>query len=116
MPSGDFAASDSVLSPARILEAMRLLARSSAASFWQKQFVEWITEEPELASIGARGLVELCAQGEPSIVKRGNAALDAIDSAMQDADLPEPLRETLARARQAIQGAVEDDFQRGEAR
>ena len=104
VPSADFAATDSVLSPARVLEAVRLLAKSSAASFWQKQFVEWITEEPDLAMLGAMGLVELCGLGDPFVLKGGHAALEAIDRAMQEADLPEALRQTLARARLAIQG------------
>ena len=116
MRQDGIAASDSVLSPARVLEVVRLLAKSSAASFWQKQFVEWIAEEPQLAGIGASGLVELGGLGDPCVVKGRNAALEVIDRAMQDTDLPDPLREALARARQVIQGAVEDDILRSETR
>lgn len=115
IPAADCAASDSVLSPARVLEVVRLLAKTPAASFWQKQFVEWIAEEPDLAGIGASGLAELCSLGDPSIVRGRNAALEAIDRAMQHADLPEPLRQTLAHARQAIQGSVADNILSGEA-
>lgn len=109
MPSADSAAGNSVLSAARFLEAVRLLAKSSAASFWQKQFVAWVVEEPDLAGIGASCLAELSGLGDR------NAALDALDGAMRNTDLAEPLRLTLAHARQAIQAAVEDDILRGEA-
>ena len=110
VPAADPSATASLLSPARVVEAVRLLAKSSAASFWQKQFIEWLAEEPDLADIAAAGLAELSGQGDR------NAALEAIDRAMQSTDLPEPLRQTLAQARQAIQAAVEDDILRGEAR
>ena len=110
MPSADCAVRNCVLSSARFLEAVRLLAKSSAASFWQKQFVEWVAEEPDLAGIAASGLAELSGPGDR------NAALEAIDRAMQSSDLPESLRQTLAHARQAMQAAAEDDILRGEAR
>lgn len=186
MPAADGAPSDLVLSPGRVLEAVRLLSKSSVASFWQKQFVEWMTEEPDLAMIGARGLAQLCGLGDPCVgplmkrvaqqptdfslpalsefvdssassprfvedaislcrhladapeayallekeiiatmVRAGragpaavggrNAVLEALDRAMRGADLPEPLRQTFARARQALQGTVEDYLLRGEA-
>ncbi len=177
--------SEEVLSAARLSEVVRLLSASSAASFWQKQFLEWITEEPGLASLGARGLAKLCGLGHPSIgplvmrlvqqptvfsrkplsellgscgssprfaedalallrqfvdapeayalleqeiisamvhanrmragaLEERSAALQAMDRAA-GADLPEPLRQTLARARQAVQGALEEHLLRGEA-
>ncbi|MDE2052424.1 MAG: hypothetical protein KGJ72_15560, partial [Gammaproteobacteria bacterium] len=185
MPPADCAASDLVLSPARLCEAVRLLSKSSAASFWQKQLAEWITEEPELARIGARGLAELSGLADPCIgplvmriaqqpsdssldalrelvgsrggsprfvedaltlfrhladapdaygllekevistmvgaggagaIERRNAALAAVDEATCRNDLPQAVRQTLGRARQAIQGSIEEDLLRGEAR
>lgn len=187
MPSADDPENGSVLSPARFSEVVRLLSQSSAASFWQKQFVAWMTDEPALASIGACGLAELCGLGGPCIgpltarivqhptdssldalrdlvarsgssprfiddaltllrhladapeayeflekeiistmvradaarvgvVERRNATLEVIEKAAQDVDLPQPLHQTLARARQVIQGTIEEDLLRGEAR
>jgi hypothetical protein len=187
IPSADGAESGSVLSQARFSEVVRLLSKSSAASFWQKQFIEWMTEESELASIGARGLAELGGLADPCIeplalrivrqptdasldalrelvgscgssprfigdalallrhladapeayalleneiistmsradrarsgaIEDRNATLEAMDRAARDADLPEALRRTLARARQVIQGSIEEDLLRGEAR
>ncbi len=187
MASADRAESGPVLSPARFSEVARLLRKSSAASFWQKQFLEWVTEEPDLASLGAMGLAELCGLGDPCIaplmmriarqpsdsslsalrelldncgssprliedalallrhladapeaygllekelistwvqadqvrpgaVEGRNAVLEAMDRTMQSADLPQALRQTLARARQAIQGTIEEDLLRGEPR
>jgi hypothetical protein len=173
-----------VLSPDRLTEVALLLSQSSAASFWQKQFMEWITDEPDLAGIGARGLAQLCGLGDPRIAPLlvriaqqpadssldalreligscGNsprfiedalgllrhfiaapaayeplekeiistvvradgsragavggrkAALEAIERAVRDADLPQPLRDTLARASQAIQSSIEEDLLSG---
>jgi hypothetical protein len=48
------------LSVARFLQVVRLIAKSPTGSYWQKQFAEWMAEEPQLAAIGARGLAELC--------------------------------------------------------
>lgn len=183
--SADRGDSAGVLSAARLSEVVGLLSTSSAAPFWQKQFLEWIAQEPDLARLGARGLAALCGLGDPCIgplvkdlgaqptetsrealseligtcgssprflegalallrqlldapeayglletaiiatMVRGNpgraaavgersAALEALDRAA-GAGLPEPLRHTLARARQAIQGALEEDLLRGEA-
>jgi hypothetical protein len=55
------------LSTARLLEMVRLIAKSSTASYWQKQFVEWITEEPILAKAGASGLSVLCGLADPCV-------------------------------------------------
>jgi hypothetical protein len=173
-----------VLSPTRLSEVVRLLRTSSAAAFWQKQFLEWILEEPDLASLGATGLAALCGLTDPCIeplvrtlaqrgteasrhalseligscggspgfipdalallrpfvdspesyqlieteiistvarthplrvsaIEERTAALEAMHGA-EAAALPEPLRETLARARRAAQGALEEDLLRGE--
>jgi hypothetical protein len=169
---------------ARFTEVVRLVAKSPTASYWQKQFIEWITAEPDLATSGAKGLVELCALTDPcvaSLVTRvaqepTNASLDALEEligghrhsphfvadtltllrtfadtvetygllekailfaltravsdglhgpanheAMLQAlehcarqlDLPPALGATLARARQAMQSAIEENLLRG---
>ncbi|HVS77035.1 MAG TPA: hypothetical protein VHE11_08880 [Steroidobacteraceae bacterium] len=187
MPSADCGENGLVLSPARFCEFVRLLRKSPAAPFWQQQFVEWIMEEPDLASIGARGLAELCGLSDPCMgpllmriaqqpsdssldalselvgscgrsarfvedaltlfrqladapqacglmekefvstvvradraragaVEGRKAALEAMDRAARDTDLPQTLRQALARARQTIQGTIEEDLLRGEAR
>ena len=157
MPSANYAESGLLLSPARFSEVVRLLSQSSAASFWQKQFVEWIGDEPGLAAIGARGLSELvgsCGRSprfvedaltlfrhladapdayqllEKEIISTlaradrvgagdlqdRNAALEALDGALRDPDLPRTLRQTLARVRQAIQGTIEEDLLSAQAR
>jgi len=186
-PATDDAGSDAALSSARIREIMRLVSKSPAAPFWQKQFAEWMTDEPDLAIIGARGLSQLSGMADPSIAplimriaqqptdssqaalseligscgssprfvadaltllryckdapqaygllereiiatlapadgasvgaaEGRKAALRAIDSAAQDLDLPQSLRDTLARAREAVQGAIEEGLLRGEGR
>lgn len=99
MPSADSAERGLLLSQARFSEVVRLLSKSPAESFWQKQFAEWTTDEADLASIGARGLAELCAPGSKS-----------------EADLPQPLRETLERARRAVEGTIEEEILRDEVR
>jgi hypothetical protein len=174
--SADAVDSDLPLSTARLSEVVRLVAQSPTASYWQKQFIEWMTEEPELAVLGARGLAGMCglthscvvplvtrivqrqedasldAVGEfvrshsnsPRFVEDATVllrqvtdvpevydlleraflaamtstrqgALEAVERADQGPDLPLPVRETLARARQAIQSGVEEDLLRGEA-
>jgi DNA polymerase III delta prime subunit len=47
------------LSTARFTEVVRLTAQSPTATFWQKQFIEWMTHEPDLAPLGARGLLAM---------------------------------------------------------
>lgn len=184
---GDAAASESALSQARMAEILARVAKTSAAPFWRKQFAQWMTDEPDLAVIGARSLAQLSDLADPCIAPlvsrivqqqtdtsrealraligscgnssrfmadaltllrrcsdvaevygpleqeiiatlsraespdaaataERNAALRAIDQAAQEADLPQPLRETLARARQAVQGAIEEGLLRTEAR
>jgi hypothetical protein len=170
--------SESLLSTARLTEMVRLIAKSSTASYWQKQFVEWITEEPILAQAGAsalsvlsgladpcvgplvtriahqptasalealgeflsrhassakfaenalsllRGFVETPAiydllerelisamvRGPLEVVRACGTALESVSG-----EFPPVLRETLARARQAIQAAVEESLLKGEA-
>jgi hypothetical protein len=48
---------ESPLSLARFSEVARVIAQSPTASFWRKQFVEWMMEEPDLETLGARGLL-----------------------------------------------------------
>jgi hypothetical protein len=60
-------ASDLPLSTARLSEMVRLIAKSSTASYWQKQFIEWITQEPILAKAGASGLGVLCGLADPCV-------------------------------------------------
>ena len=171
--------SEWLLSSARWPEVVRLIGHSPTVAFWQKQFVEWITEEPDLALVGALGLAQLCALTHPCVAplvariarQPTNAALDALDEfvraqraspefvaealallrnfvdapdvydllekeiifamaggpgaapdrreAMLQAverslqpDLPTVLRETLTRAKQTLQAAVEEDLLR----
>ncbi|HVW70072.1 MAG TPA: hypothetical protein VHB68_13935, partial [Steroidobacteraceae bacterium] len=172
---------ESPLSTDRWSEVVRFIADSPGASHWQKQFVEWITEEPDLAVVGAQGLAQLCGLTHPAIpglvarvaqqptsaaveglgefirghvgspqflddalgllrhftdspdvydllerevvfaMARGASAgsrgsggpedmTRAIERHAQDVHLPAQLRETLARARQAIQAAVEEQL------
>jgi hypothetical protein len=169
------------LSSARWPEVVRLIGQSPTAAYWQKQFVEWITAEPELALVGARGLAQLCTLTHPCVAplvariarQPTNAALDALDefvraqraspefvtealallrnfvdapdvydllekeiifamaggpgaapdrrepmlqavekSLREHVDLPAMLRETLTRAKQTLQSAVEEDLLR----
>lgn len=104
------------LSVARLPEVARLIARSPTASFWQKQFVEWLTDEPELATLGARGLAGMCGLTYAQDATAHQMALQAIDRLMQNPDLPPASREALARARQTIQSTVEEELLRGEQR
>ncbi len=168
------------LSLDRMAEVVRLIGKSPAASYWRKQFMEWITEEPSLAILGGRGLSVLCGLTDPGIaplvnrisqqptaaaleglgefvqsqgssprflgdaltllqelvdipeayalleqeilstLARGRsgegAVLEAIDRAAQNPDLAIPLRGTLARAREAVQAAMEEHLLRGAAR
>ena len=142
-----------LLSAGRLAEVVRLVAKSPTATYWQKQFVEWTTEEPVLATTALETLGELvathrrypefiqdalkllrCFVDTPSAyelvekemisamalgtrgIKRAGgsegrtAVLEAIDRASSDANLPPRLSETLARAREAIQAAVEEDL------
>lgn len=66
-PTVDDMDSELPLSTARLTEVVQLVARSPTAVFWQKQFVEWMTEEPELAMAGARGLAALCGLTHPCV-------------------------------------------------
>lgn len=187
LSSSPGAEGDPVLSPARLPEVALLVSQSSAASFWQKQFAEWITEEPDLARIGARGLAQLCGLGDPCIapllmrlaheptdasldalreligsyrssprfvedalgllrqligvpeayellekemisafaradglrpaaVEGRNAALEAIERAAQETNFPQPLRDTLTHASQALQSSIEESLLSGKAR
>jgi hypothetical protein len=65
---GETTSDGMALSTTRLPEFIRLIAKSSVATaYWQKQFVEWMVEESGLASIGARGLAELCDLTEPCV-------------------------------------------------
>jgi len=184
-PAADDMDSELPLSTARLAEVVHLIARSPTATFWQKQFVEWMAEEPELAIAGARGLAAMCGLTHPCVeplitriaqqpegaalealaefVRRHRdspqfvadtlvllrqcasvpgtygvlereliaamsaassgqeraevadsrqAILQAIEESMQGAVLPPALHETLARAKQAIQSALEEELVR----
>lgn len=50
---------DSPLSTSWLSELTRLIAGSPAKSYWQKQFLEWTSDETGLSVVGARGLAEL---------------------------------------------------------
>jgi DNA polymerase III delta prime subunit len=177
------------LSADRMPEVVRLMGKSSTAAYWRKQFAEWMTEEPSLASPGAKGLAELCGLADPCVAPlvariaqqptsfaleafgdfvgsqgdsarfiedaltllrnfadtpeaydllekqiiytmttgrfdtaRGGdndhrmATLSTIDRLTHKSDLPPALLGTLARARQAMQAAIEEDVLRGDAR
>jgi hypothetical protein len=64
-PETHAAAGDLPLSTLRLPEVVRLIAESSAAAYWKKQLVDWMTEESQLASIAAQGLPGLCALADP---------------------------------------------------
>ena len=162
------------LSSARLSRVLQLVAKSPTASYWQKQFAQWMTDEPELARAGARGLVELCGLTHPCVMPMiariaqqptsaslealgefvrsyssspqfiedaltllrhcvdcpeeygvlekaiifaasrassgRDATLQAIEKSLQNGALPPALRETLARAKQAIQGAAAEEL------
>jgi hypothetical protein len=97
------------LSTARWPEVVLLMGQSSvASSYWQKQFVEWITDEPELAVFGARGLAALGGLTHPSVpplVTRiarqpTNFSLDALDELVRaQRDSPEFVADALALLR-----------------
>jgi len=142
-----------LLSAARLTEVVRLVANSPTATYWQKQFVEWTTQEPVLATTALEILGEFVATHrrspqfiadalqllrcfvdtpsayevlekemisamalgqEPTRAGGGadgrTAVLEAIDRSSSDINLPPRLSETLARARQAIQTAMEEDL------
>jgi len=165
---------ESPLSMARFKEIARLMGQSPTATYWQKQFVEWMTDEPDLALVGARGLAGMCAMthacvvplvtriarqldetsiealgefvrshsSEPRFVEdavallrqlvdapegygllekqiiaamtrapeQRQALLRALERSVQNVDLPVALRETLARAKEALQAATEEDL------
>jgi hypothetical protein len=66
-PAIDDMDSELPLSTARLTEVVQLVASSPTATYWQKQFVEWMTEEPELATAGARGLAVMCGLTHPCV-------------------------------------------------
>lgn len=141
------------LAPGRICAAMRLLGRSPGAAYWQKQFAEWITQEPDLSRLAAKSLAalrplmadspagleptldllrsfadrpevyelleeEMIAALAPAASGRAgreslearSATLQALEEAADRSALPPLLRETLARARRAIQAAIEQEL------
>jgi hypothetical protein len=93
------------LSTVRWPEVVRLIGSSPTASYWQKQFVEWITEEPDLAMVGARGLRQLCDLAHPCVAplvariaqQPTHAALDALDEFVRGhRDSPEFVAQAVA--------------------
>ena len=99
------------LSTARWPEVVRLIGQSPTASYWQKQFVEWITEEPNLAIVGARGLAQLCGLTHPCVAplvariarQPTNAALDALDEFVRGRrDSPEFVADALELLRNFV--------------
>jgi DNA polymerase III delta prime subunit len=111
---GQATSNDIALSTLRLPEVVRLIEKSSVVSYWQKQFVEWVVEEGGLASM-------LAALSESVQIHRrspqfANDTLAAIDSWVARDACPPMLRETLSRARQAIQAAVEEQRPRDEQR
>ena len=173
-PSAGEVDPESPLSMTRFQDIARLMGQSPTATYWQKQFIEWMTDEPDLALVGARGLAGMCAMthscvlplvtrvarqpeatavealgefvrshsSEPRFVEdavallrqlgdapneyglleneiiaaliqvpdQRQALVRALDRSMQNVDLPVALRETLARAKQALESAVEEDL------
>lgn len=93
------------LSSARWSEVVRLIAGSATAGYWQKQFVEWIVEEPDLGAAGAQGLAQLCELTHPCVpglVARvvrepSNASLEALGEFMRGhGDSPQFLDDALS--------------------
>jgi hypothetical protein len=100
----DDAASESPLSPARMCEIVRRVAHAAVAPFWQKQFLDWITEEPDLAIAGARCLAQLCGLADPCV-----ASLVTRIAQPSNGACPDALRE-LVRAHGASPRFVEDSL------
>lgn len=76
-----------------------------------------LLDTPEAYGLLETEIISTMIRGNPGravAVGDRSAALEALDRAA-GADLPEPLRQTLARARQAIQGALEEGLLRGES-
>ncbi|HEY6923504.1 MAG TPA: hypothetical protein VI653_08555, partial [Steroidobacteraceae bacterium] len=99
------------LSMSRLTEVIQLVARSPTATFWQKQFVEWMTDEPELAMAGARGLAAMCALTHPCVEplliriaqQPETTALDALSEFVRcHRDSPRFVADTLALLRQCM--------------
>lgn len=63
----DHSQSELPLSTARMSEMVGLIGKSPTASYWRKQFVEWMTEEPNLAILGAKGLAGLCGLADTCV-------------------------------------------------
>ena len=54
---------DSPLSASWLSEVARLIAESPAKAYWQKQFLEWMSDESALSVMGERGLAEMGERG-----------------------------------------------------
>jgi hypothetical protein len=50
---------DSPLSVSWLSEVVRLIAGSPAKVYWQKQFLEWMSDESALSAMGERGLAQM---------------------------------------------------------
>jgi hypothetical protein len=57
----------SPLSALWLSQIARLIAGSPAKSYWQKQFLEWMSDETGLSLAGARGLAEICSLTDPCV-------------------------------------------------
>jgi hypothetical protein len=108
-PGIDDMDSESPLSTARLIEVVHLIARSPTATYWQKQFAEWMTEEPELATAGARALAAMCGLTHPCVKplitriaqQADNTALDALGEFVRShRDSPQFIADTLVLLRQ----------------
>jgi len=84
-PTLDDMDSESPLSTERLVAVVHLIARSPTATYWQKQFAEWMTEEPELATAGARALAAMCGLTHPCVQPLITRIAQQADSSALDA-------------------------------
>lgn len=58
---------ESPLTAGRLPQMMRRIADSPAAGQWIETFLTWMKRSPQLASLGALGLAELCSLDDPRV-------------------------------------------------